>query len=241
MPVLPPSSRSPARPPSQSAPRTTGLVSRLRLLLQIPATLAILAWLPGNASKLLALLVLWLLTFGPIRQRERVLYATACLFFTGMNALSLRQGIFSFSRPDLLGMPLYELFMWGFYLLHSWRVLGGPAPQGRQLSAWILALLYAAAFGGIADGNTLLAVSGLLLLGGLALFHTPQDLAYVAYLVALGAAIEYTGVYSGQWNYPGHPLTGVPLWFVTLWGGVGLFLHRLIVPLLEPGVAPPRD
>lgn len=211
------------------------LLPRWRLLLQIPLALAILAWVPGNLAKLAALLWVWLLGFERINLREGVLYAGACVFFTTMNALSLRQGIFAFSHPDVLGMPVYELFMWGFYLLHTWRVLGGapPAP-GRAALAWVLALLYAAAFGSIADGNTLLAATAVLLLLGLAFFHTPLDLAYVAYLVALGALVEYTGVHSGQWSYPGPPPGGVPLWFVTLWGGVGLFLRRLVVPLLRP-------
>lgn len=208
--------------------------SRWRVLLQIPLALAILAWLPGNTNKLIALLVLWLLTFGYLSKSERIFYGAVCLFFTGMNAMSLRQGIFAFTAPDVLGMPVYELFMWGFYLLHTWRVLDGPAPQGRRALAWGLALLYAAAFGSIADGNTLLMVTAVLLLMGLAVFHEPLDLAYVAYLVALGAAVEYTGVHSGQWGYPGHTPGGVPLWFVTLWGGVGLFMRRLIVPLLAP-------
>jgi hypothetical protein len=215
-------------------PPLAWLLGRLRLLLQIPLTLAILAWLPGNPAKLAALVLVWLLGFGRLGKREAIFYLLVCLFFTGMNALSLRQGIFAFSAPDVLGMPVYELFMWGFYLLHSWRVLDGPAPPGKRRQAWVLALLYAAAFGGIASANTLLAVTATLLLLGLALFHEPMDLAYVAYLVALGAAVEYTGVHSGQWSYPGQPPGGVPLWFVTLWGGVGLFMRRLIVPLLAP-------
>lgn len=208
--------------------------SRPLLLLQIPGALAILAWLPGNPGKLAALLALWCFTFKPLQLRERVFFIGVCIFFTAMNALSLRQGIFAFNSPDVLGMPVYELFMWGFYLLHTTRMLGGPVPHARRLHAWVLALLFAAAFAGIADAQTLLAVTGALLVVGLVLFHSPFDLAYVAYLVALGAAFEYTGVHSGQWHYPGDPAGGVPLWFVTLWGGVGLFLRRLIVPLLHP-------
>jgi hypothetical protein len=149
-----------------------------------------------------------------------------------MNAASLKQGIFAFSAPDLLGMPVYELLMWGFYLLHTRRMLDGPAPQGRRATVWVLALLYAAAFATIHDGNVLLLVTGVLLAVSLLLFHERLDLAYTGYLIAFGAAIEYTGVLSGQWHYPGNPLGGVPLWFITLWGGVGLFLRRLVVPIL---------
>ena len=204
----------------------------LPLLIQIPLTLAIIAWVPGNLAKLATLLVLWLVTFRKLSTSESIFYFGVCVFFTVMNALSLKQGIFAFTHPDVLGMPVYELFMWGFYLLHVKRVLGGPAPQSKRVVVWVLALLYATAFGSIADATVLLTVTGALLVVSLVLFHEPLDLAYVGYLIALGAAIEYTGVYSGQWQYPGEPVGGVPFWFITLWGGVGLFLRQLILPIL---------
>jgi hypothetical protein len=47
----------------------------------------------------------------------------------------------------------------------------------------------------------------------------------------LGALIEYTGVWTGQWHYPGRHLGGVPLWFLPMWAGVGLFTRRLVLPL----------
>lgn len=211
----------------------------LPLLLQIPVALAIIAFVPTNIGKLTALLVLWAITFRRLSKPEAIFYIAACVFFTAMNAASLKQGIFVFTKPDVLGMPVYELFMWGFYLLHLKRILGGPAPEGKRAAVWTLALLYAAAFAAIPDAKTLLAVSGTLLLFGLILFHEPLDLAYTGYLILLGAAFEYTGVHSGEWSYPGNPPGGVPLWFVTLWGGVGLFMRRLVLPILARYEGPP--
>ena len=187
--------------------------------------------MPTNFGKLVALLLVWLITFRRLSGAEIAMYGGACLFFTAMNAASLKQGIFSFSRPDFLGMPVYEFFMWGFYLLHTKRMLGGVSPQ-KHREAWVLAVAYAFAFGVIPDQHLLLAVTASLLLIGVALFHEPLDLGYVGYMVLLGAAVEYTGVWSGQWMYPGQPLGGVPLWFITLWGGVGLFLRRIVLPIV---------
>jgi hypothetical protein len=205
---------------------------RIRLLLQVPAVMLILAFVPGNPAKLAALLVLWVLTFGRLSKVETIFYVCVCAFFTAMNGASLKQGIFMFAHPDLLLQPVWELFMWGFYLLHTRRLLNGPAPAGRRATVWALALAYSAAFATIHDSNTLLMVTGVLLLLGLVLFHEPLDLAYAGYMVLLGALIEYTGVHSGQWGYPGNPPGGVPLWFITMWGGIGLFMRRLIVPIL---------
>ncbi len=208
------------------------MLELLPLLLQIPFALAIVAFVPTNFFKLGAFLILWMVTFRRVSKPEAIFYVAVCSFFTAMNAASLKQGIFAFSKPDVLGMPVYELFMWGFYLLHLKRVLRGPAPVGRRGSVWTLALLYAASFAAIPDAKTLLAVTGALLVVGLILFHEPLDLAYTGYLILLGAAFEYTGVHSGQWSYPGNPPGGVPFWFVTLWGGVGLFMRRLVLPIL---------
>ena len=211
----------------------TPMFQRLALLLQVPAALVIIAWVPTNGGKLAAFLVLWAVTFGRLSKPEIIFYAGVCIFFTAMNAASLSQGIFAFTTPDVLGMPVYELFMWGFYLLHLKRMLGGPPPSSKPAVVWTLALLYAAAFASIPDARMLLAATSILLVIGLFLFHEPLDLAYTGYLILLGAAIEYTGVHSGQWFYPGDPVGGVPFWFITLWGGVGLFMRRLMLPILS--------
>lgn len=205
---------------------------RTLLLGQLLGTLAILALIPTNLGKLFALIVWWGLTFRRVSLAEATLFLAACVFFSIMNVLSLGQSIFAFSHPDVLGMPIYELFMWGFYLLHTIRLINGPASSDRGKITWGLALLYALAFAVSPNGTVLLMVTGVLLVTGLALYHEPLDLTYVGYMIALGAAVEYTGVFAGEWYYPNAPPGGVPLWFITLWGGVGLFLRRLIVPFM---------
>ena len=137
------------------------------LLLQIPVALAIIAFVPTNPGKLAAFVVLWVVTFRKLTKAEAIFCFVVCVFFTAMNAASLKQGIFAFTTPDVLGMPIYELFMWGFYLLHLKRVLAGPAPESRHAIVWSLALMYAIAFASIPDAKILLAVTGTLLLIGL--------------------------------------------------------------------------
>jgi hypothetical protein len=202
------------------------------LAIQLLGTLAILAFVPTNFGKLAAFFAWWAITFRRIRLPETILYVVLCCFFSVMNVLSLRQGIFAFSRPDILGMPVYEFFMWAFYILHTLRMIGGQAPVGHRQTVWVMAILYSVTFGTFTDSAVLLAVSGVLLLAGLTLFHKPLDLIYVGYMVLIGAAVEYTGVLSGEWYYPDNPPSGVPLWFITLWGGVGLLLRRLVLPIL---------
>lgn len=202
-----------------------------RYLVQLFAVLLVLAFVPTNLGKLAALFVIWAVTFGRLTSAELGMVVVACVVFSVMNAMSLQQGIFAFREPDLFGMPWYELFMWGFYLLHTRRMIGGTAvPPDRKVYA--LTIGYILAFSTISDQVLLVYVTGTLLAMGLAVFHEKTDLLYAGYMVALGAAIEYTGVWSGQWYYPGDPLGGVPVWFVTLWGGVGLLFRRLVLPFV---------
>ncbi len=210
------------------APRLQCLV----LLLQVPATLGILVWVHPNPGKLITLLMLWAFTFPRPSHSELLFFIAISAFFTIMNAAALAQGIFFFNDPDLLRMPMWELAMWGFYTLHTMRLIGGPTPKDRRAVAWVLALLFAAAFATLADAMLLLAVTSALLVLALAFFHQAHDLAFVGYMIVLGAAVEYTGVHSGLWRYPGDPAGGVPLWFITMWGGVGLFVRRLAMPLI---------
>jgi hypothetical protein len=210
----------------------------VRYVAQLVLTLCILAFVPGNAVKLALLLPIWILTFGRVSRAELLLFVAASLFCSAMNATALHQGIFAFTSPDVLRMPVWELAMWGFYLLHTRRMLAGfdPTPMfsGRWW-VWLLAGLYAAAFASITEPGMLMLSTACLLGIGLALHHEPADFAYTGYMIALGAAVEYTGVHAGLWHYPGSPPGGVPAWFITLWGGVGFFLCRLVGPWLDPG------
>ena len=204
---------------------------RLVLAAQLLATAAALGWVPGNAAKLLTMLFVWGLGFGRIRAAELLAMAGVDFLFVVMNAAALNRGVFAFDHPDMLGMPVYEYLMWGFYTLHTIRFLDGAAPRGRLALASAAAVVFALPFALIGHPRALLAVSGLALAAGLGLFHQPMDFAYAGYMAAVGGLIEYVGVSTGQWRYGGHNY-GVPLWSFVMWAGVGLFTRRLILPLL---------
>jgi hypothetical protein len=212
--------------------------SRGLLAVQLFGTILILVAVPFSLLQAALLLGWWAMTFGPLNQREATFFILACASFSGMNALALRQGIFAFASADVLGMPWYELFMWGFYGLHIHRMLGGPAPGKQRWVAWVLAVLFALCFASLTDPRLLLLATATILSLSLWFFHDSYDLAYLGYAAAVGAAIEYAGVWSGQWHYPSAPGSGLPAWSATMWAGVGLFLRRLVVPALttdKPG------
>jgi hypothetical protein len=206
---------------------------RLMLLAQLGATLVVLGWLPGNPAKLIAMALIWWIGFNRIAGAELVMMGAVDLLFVLMNLAALRRGIFAFDHADLFGMPIYEYLMWGFYVLHTIRFVdGAPPPRGRILVALAAAGGFAATFATIAAPTLLLLASGAVLTIGIVVFHEKMDFAYAGYMAVVGALVEHVGVVTGQWHYPGEPWGGVPLWFLTMWAGVGLFSRRLVVPLM---------
>jgi hypothetical protein len=176
--------------------------------------------------------VIWAVGFGRITATEFLAMAGVNILFAVMNAAALARGIFRFNHPDLFGMPLYEYLMWGFYTLHTIRFLEGEPPRSQRIAAVAAAAVFALPFAAIGDPAYLLLTSTAVLAACFVLFHQRMDLAYAAYMAVLGALIECVGVSTGQWHYPGQPDGNIPLWFLTMWAGVGLFTRQLLLPVI---------
>jgi hypothetical protein len=203
------------------------------LVAQLLLTAAILAWVPGNAAKLAAMLLVWAAGFGRLTRAELILMIGTNALFIPMDIATLHRGAFRFAAPDLLGLPYYEFLMWGFYVLNTIRFWGPEPPRaGSRILAVGLAVLFVLPFSLVQDYRWLFLTSGFVLAIGIGFFRERRDIAFVGYMIAMGTVVEYAGLWSGQWRYGPTP-GGVPLWFATMWGGVGLFTHRLGLPLLR--------
>jgi hypothetical protein len=210
-----------------------------RVLLQLLGTCAVLALVPGNLAKLGALVLLWAITFGRLTRREALVAVVVCVAFTAMDVEMVKRGAFAFDHPDIAGLPAYEFLMWGFYVLHATRTLGGYASRARLVPAAILALAFTAVFATLADPRWLAGVAAAVVVVALAIFRERRDFAYAGYMALVGLLIECTGVLSGQWHYPGAPPGGVPVWSLPMWAGIGLFVRRIVTPFLrDPAGAP---
>lgn len=209
---------------------------RRALLLQLLGTVIVLGWVPGNAVKLAVMVVIWAIGFGRLSLAELGTLCLVNLLFIVMDEGALRQGIFLFHHPDAIGLPVYEFFMWGFYIFHVVCLLDGPeANPHRILWALGLAAVFSLCFSVITDPVFLAAAASGVLAASLVFFHERMDLAFTLYMIAMGALVEYVGIGTGQWSYPQAPGGGVPLWSFAMWGGIGLFSRRLLAPLLRRG------
>lgn len=203
-----------------------------RAALQILGTLIILGWIPGNLLKLALLILVWILTWGPLRRGFLVLFTLCIFLFTAMDALAVRRGVFVFSRPDIGGLPLWEPLMWAFFTYHFHHMIQGPPPK-FDLRVLPMAVLFSACFGLFQTPHILLIATGTTLALSLLLFHETYDVIYTGYAVLVGTAVEFVGVARGLWHYPDAPVGGVPFWYIPLWGSIGLYMRRMGLPLAE--------
>src|SRR5215813_5586126 len=130
-------------------------MNHLLLAGQLAGTLAVLAFVPGAEWKVVFLLALWWVTFHPVSRRELLAFLGVSALFSLMDLGALRQGVFFFKRPDFVGLPAWEFGMWGFYVLHLIRMIGGPTRKPRTKLALGLAVVFSVPFSTIPDAQLL--------------------------------------------------------------------------------------
>lgn len=208
-------------------------MNRRILLLQFVLTLFILAFVPGNSLKTVVMLVTWAVTFGEVRSRELIAFIGINLLFVVSDIGAIQNGFFEFTHPSFLGLPAWEFFMWGFYLLHLHRMLPPKVPKKLDPKLLVLALIFSQLFGIVSDRTLLLALTSGILALSLVLHHEKDDVAYCAYLMILGAAVEYVGLSSNLWRYPERDYSSALVQFVVMWGAAGLYFRHLLAHWLS--------
>jgi hypothetical protein len=212
------------------------LDQRIRVLLGLPCTLALIYVLPSSLLVLAVLLVFWCLLFRPWQLEELISFAIAAVFFLLQNYACLKTGLFEFRTKDVLLMPYYEPFLWGFYFLSLKRFISGTKSVRFAITknAVIGVLATSIVFSVFSLFPSLFfpaTVFSTLFL--FALFHTRLDLYYAVCSLVLGFIMELFGVSTGLWSYPVPDFLGMPYWFVTMWISVGLLGCRFLIPLAE--------
>ena len=197
---------------------------------QLLGTFAILAFVSTGTLKAILLLLLWLITFWPIRKKELLLFVLINIIFVLSDLGAIRNNFFSFTNPDMGVLPYFEFFMWGFYLMHAKRMLNGPYPRPIEPAAVILALLFALIFVIAPIGNAMLILSASVLLLSLWKFHERGDILYLIYLSGIGVIVEWIGLYFNIWQYSQTYLLSF-VQIIIMWGAAGLYFRRIVGPL----------
>jgi hypothetical protein len=207
-----------------------------RVLLGLPCTLGVIYFVPQSALVLMILSVFWWLLFHPWELEEILLFFTAAAFFLFQNYFSLSARIFEFKVKDVLLMPLYEPFLWGFYFMTLKRIVSGNETShvhrnSLDIKGAIGLLITSATFSLFSRTSWFFAATVLSSVGLFVLFHTKRDFSYAGASLLLGLIVELFGVSTGFWFYPAPDFLGIPYWFAPMWISVGLLGWRFLIPL----------
>ena len=208
---------------------------KIKSLFSLIITITVIHFIDQTFITLIILLPLWFLIFRPWNKIEFMIFIIASVFLLAQNYAVLKTGGFSFKQKDILLMPYYEPFLWGFYYLNIKRFIseGAEAVTFDKKSVFGL-LLTALAFSIFSKNSNTLFLATLLSTGVLfIMFHERFDFYYAAYALGLGFVMELFGVSSGLWAYPEPDFLGIPYWFATMWISVGLLGRRFLIPLAE--------
>lgn len=208
---------------------------KFKSIMGVLITLSVIHFIENPLVILMALLPLWYFFFRPWNRENCIIFIVALLFFLGQNYAVLKTGGFSFKHKDILLMPYYEPFMWGFYYLTIKRFVGEP-PRVHKLEgkAFFGLLLTSASFSLFPGYSQMLLLSSLISTSVLFLmFHEKHDLLYALFALVLGFVVEIFGVSTGLWSYPAPDFMGIPYWFATMWVSAGLLGRRFLIPLAE--------
>lgn len=207
---------------------------KLRVLLSLPCTLGILYFVPQSILVWIILSVFWWVVFRPWQVDEVFLFAIAALFFLIQNYICLRAKIFEFRVKDVLLMPIYEPFLWGYYFMTLKRFISGrnfDSNQYPEKNSIIGLLVTSMAFSVFSRTPWFFPATMISTLVLFVMFHTRHDFYFAVCSLLLGFIVELFGVSAGFWSYPVSDFAGIPFWFATMWISVGLLGFRFLIPL----------
>lgn len=208
-------------------------MNRKFLLLQLFLTVAILALAPNNLLAAVLFLLLWIPLFWNRPKLEWVLFVLVNLVFVANDIAAIRNHFFQFTNPDVLELPYWEFFMWGYYLQHSHLLLQVDYPRTFQWKSLVFAIVFSMLFGVVPDRTLLLGLSSGVLLLSLIFYHEKGDLLFCFYMMLLGIIFEFVGIHQNLWSYPNQGYQASLIQFVVMWGFVGLSFRRLVGPLFS--------
>ena len=189
-----------------------------------------------NAIKLLVVLATFYVVFGKLTKEEVYLFIGVNLFFTFMNYMSIVNGIFAFTSPNLIGLPWYEFCMWGVYVMHLKRVTEiffykEFVCYQVNIVDFVCVGLVVLVFSACKDKSAVTIFP--LIINMFYLYQKKSKLLVSNYLyfIVIGGILELAGTNGGQWSYPKPDFYGVPFWYVNVFGSFAIYF-----PLVYKGL-----
>jgi hypothetical protein len=139
---------------------------KVKSIMGVLATLSAIHFIGDPLATLVVLLTFWYFFFRPWDRNDCIMFLVASLFFLLQNYTVLKTGGFFFKHKDILLMPYYEPFMWGFYYLTITHFVGEmPKTHRLEARAFFGLLVTGLSFSLFANDSRILLVSTLISTG----------------------------------------------------------------------------
>lgn len=199
---------------------------RLIFAIIFMATVAVMVLLKNNFLALLVFLLLWVAPWKFYAKNDLIFFAIGFFSFLLLDIIVVAESVFSFSRPDFWGLPVYEPFLWGFYLIAINKIAASEEKFPRHnISCFLIILLLLSSYLIFKNNLCIFLAQAAILVITFIFWHKKSDVSYAFIAVVIGAIVEYVNVACNNWAYPSG---GVPIWFLTFWAAVGLLDNRLL-------------
>ncbi len=204
--------------------------NRTRLILGLIITLLTLVFINSNIIQTIIFLITWSASFYPIKKDDLFFFSLICLIFIPQDILAISHGVFTFNDPDILGLPIWQFLMWGYWLFFSIRFIKQSSDQKIRFITIILLLIFSLCFTVSTEQTFILARSTIIIIIIFFFHHSKLDFAYFFVMIFLGTIVELLGIYTEIWLYPDNIY---PLWSINMWGGIGIFLNNFKKPIYQ--------
>ncbi|OVE75132.1 hypothetical protein BVX95_00125 [archaeon D22] len=185
----------------------------------------------NNALSTIIMLTLVGIAFRYFHTKEDIVfYFMGAFLGPFLEILCIKYGVWKYSNPLFLGIPLWLPFLWGFAFLIARRMrdlyfkmehlkihynLHHKISNRRNLILFDFTIYYIMIILSILlwENNPALSFSlGLILLVLLTNFHYKEDLFFIFLFALLGPVVEVICVYFGAWSYGNPTILDIPIW-----------------------------
>lgn len=225
---------------SENNPETIGQLLQLKnnqktetnrffkLGLRLIVFLAILAFVPESTFKFVAFSLFALIAFHPLSRIEFILFIFVNIIYFIMDAAAIHNQFFAFEFTQILGMPYYEMLVWGIYYLIALRsVSNHPIPKSHRYF-FLSFICFLMAFNASPTPELRSIFCLIILIISLIFSFNKQSLMVIILFLVMGLSVEQTGIYKGFWYYPNEVTNYIPIWSYLVWVASGFYLVHFV-------------
>jgi len=165
-----------------------------------------------------------------------ILYFSLGLLFGSIGEISVVYfGVWEYTKPLFLGIPLWLSLFWGYAFLIINRfmekvIIFDTKIKKKKYPIILLIIIYPflILIPSFIENNLLIFIGLSFIFILLLLTHNKKDIFFVLFFSIFGILLEILCVYYGIWKYFNPDIFGIPLWLPVLYADFSLFIRKTV-------------